>query len=297
MDDCRKTEYYGSAFGGLAFALLVCAHVAIAFVGTFALTLCNAGATATAAVGSCYSLIAMFAVVLSFNRKRKENLTLTIGVKKFDATYLIAAVLLCGGMFFGFGFVNTTVASIITNAGGSVSSASLSLDTPWQFVLFTVLLAVLPAVAEEGFFRGLLPDCTVCRGKISVVLTVSLCFALYHGSAAQLIYQFIYGVGLTVLTIRAKSTVPAMLSHFLNNFLVLLFEYAHISIDFYNPFAIAAGLLTLCGFIAFICAYRRDLQSNGTEQKQDGRGNFWLPYGVFGAAVYLVLIVVGAVGV
>ncbi len=59
---------------------------------------------------------------------------------------------------------------------------------------------------------------------------------------------------------------------------------------------IASGLLMLCGFIAFVLVQGRSLKDEKTEKQQDERGSFWVPCGVVGAAVYVVLIVVGVIG-
>ncbi len=82
-------------------------------------------------------------------------------------------------------------------------------------------IALLPAVFEELFFRGIL----LRDMQGSVWTKVLLCgglFALYHQNPAQTVYQFACGCCFTLVALRAGSFLPTVLSHFLNNAIVLI---------------------------------------------------------------------------
>ena len=55
---------------------------------------------------------------------------------------------------------------------------------------------------------------------LTVCLITALTFALYHGSFAQLIYQFIYGAMLFALFKAFDNIIPCIIAHFLNNFVI-----------------------------------------------------------------------------
>ncbi len=87
-------------------------------------------------------------------------------------------------------------------------------------VLFIV--AVLPAVFEELLFRGILLKGMKSFGTVGAVLINGAMFALYHQNPAQTMYQFCCGVAFAFVAIRAGSILPTVLSHFLNNALVIV---------------------------------------------------------------------------
>ena len=103
-------------------------------------------------------------------------------------------------------------------------------DTPIQLpsldgfgfvgVLFTV--AVMPAVFEELIFRGLLLKGMKSFGTIGAVLLNGALFAIYHQNPAQTLYQFCCGAAFAFVAIRAGSILPTIVSHFINNALVII---------------------------------------------------------------------------
>lgn len=104
--------------------------------------------------------------------------------------------------------------------------ALLSVNTFGEFVLYTFLTALLPAICEELIFRGMVLSGlrkSLSDGK-AIVLS-ALLFALMHGSLQQLIYPFILGMILAWVVVRTGSTFASMIVHFVNNFLVVLMAY------------------------------------------------------------------------
>lgn len=79
-------------------------------------------------------------------------------------------------------------------------------------------IAVMPAVCEEVMFRGVLFRAFDTRfvPLISCVMSAGV-FAAYHMNLGQLLPTFLLGIALAWLTSRARSVVPAMLAHLLNN--------------------------------------------------------------------------------
>jgi ABC-2 type transport system permease protein/sodium transport system permease protein len=95
--------------------------------------------------------------------------------------------------------------------------------------LILTALAVVPAVAEELFFRGYLFRATAVRwGGWSAVGATALLFALFHAFGAsgitlqRIVPSLLMGVALGALALRSGSVLPGMILHSLNNALLLL---------------------------------------------------------------------------
>jgi len=146
---------------------------------------------------------------------------------------------------------------LITAIGLKVPTANVILNTPLDYILSIFALALIPAVFEELVFRGLiLNDLDECNTILSCV-AVGVIFALFHGSLVQFFYQFIYGVALCFLTLKSKSVLPAIITHFINNFAVLTFTFFNVYIDFFSPLIIAIGLTLICIFVASLIFFER----------------------------------------
>ena len=62
-----------------------------------------------------------------------------------------------------------------------------------------------------------------------------------------MVYQFAWGFALTLIAIRTGSIIPAVLMHFLNNFLILTCIYLN-----FNPFNIVTTIIGLVMFIGAV---------------------------------------------
>ncbi len=87
-------------------------------------------------------------------------------------------------------------------------------------VLFVV--ALLPAFFEELFFRGILQRELKDFSLLAQVLLCGGLFALYHQNPAQTLYQFACGAAFALVAVKAGSFLPTVLSHFVNNALIVL---------------------------------------------------------------------------
>ena len=90
------------------------------------------------------------------------------------------------------------------------------------FVGVLITVAVLPAVFEEIIFRGLLLKGMKSFGVAGAVFLNGALFALYHQNPAQTLYQFCCGAAFAWVAIRAGSILPTVVSHFLNNALIIV---------------------------------------------------------------------------
>lgn len=89
-----------------------------------------------------------------------------------------------------------------------------------------VMTALLPAVFEEFTHRGLLFACYRDSGW-KVVLISAIFFSLMHQNIRQTGYTFFDGLILALLVYYSGSIFPAMLVHFLNNAVSVLWNYGN----------------------------------------------------------------------
>lgn len=305
MSDTKYENLYCEpTFGGMAFFAMTAFYVVISFIGQLSLTALGVTeGVAFIAVCSLFSVVAMASAFFLSRFVCKKKITARVYVKKCDPLYFVFAIVLAAGMFLGLGFVNGLIVDAMLKLDLNVGGINPSLDNVWSFILFSFLLAAFPAVAEEVFFRGVLLDSVTenCSRKRNFYATISVSavFALYHCSLTQLAYQFIYGMFLSWLTLKAGSVVPSMVAHFLNNFAVLFFSFFKINVDLNSPFSIVAGVLLLVTFIAFVSLYKKSENKNvnGDCSNDAPLKAFWLPYGIAGAAICIVLTISSAVAI
>lgn len=88
-----------------------------------------------------------------------------------------------------------------------------------------LVIAVLPAVAEEFLFRGIiLNSIEKDTGSIRAVFICGFLFSLFHASPEQTVYQFLAGCAFALLALRSRSILPTVLIHFINNATIVIFQ-------------------------------------------------------------------------
>ena len=135
-----------------------------------------------------------------------------------SAKWCGAAVLLAFGMLFTLSWVNIGFGELLRLAGYSGDAVYFPDLSGGGVVLALFVMALIPALFEETLFRGvILQSIKGHVGEVNAVLLCGLCFALFHASALQTFYQFLCGCAFALLAIRARSVLPCMIAHFLNN--------------------------------------------------------------------------------
>lgn len=275
--------------GGLLFSAMMILYLIISVFGQAVIMLLRKeNSVIGISISATFSSLAIVVATLLIKTNSNEKLFDACGVKKFNPLYILLALLFSLSMFFGLGFINGSIAELFSGWGIKVPSISFPLDNFGQFIIFSIVFALLPAIFEEVFFRGVILKSLDGAGVVASSLICALFFALYHCSVAQLVYQFIYGIGLCLLVKLSKSVVPAMISHFINNFGVILIQYLKLNVNLYDAIFIALGLVGLVAF-SVICAMR--LKNNEKEERKETIKNFLFPYGIVGGVACVLLAV------
>jgi len=198
-------------------------------------------------VASVAGDVAVVAVVLGIAKSRGWTLR-DFGLRATAPRFLVAAVLVGISMW----FVTLTLVNLVQPPGDTKALEKAVEQT--SLVPTLIALAILPAVAEELVFRGILTRALTQRFQpIGAIAISALVFAVYHLLPAQIVSTVVLGLALGYLTLRANSIVPAVIVHFLNNSIAIVLSRDEVPdvrawIDAHPPFMLVASLvLVMCG--------------------------------------------------
>lgn len=154
----------------------------------------------------------------------------------------------------------------------ALTKAFIRSDTTGVFLLNLVLVAILPAICEEFFFRGALMRflMMVLRSRHLAIALTALIFSVLHGEFYGILPRFILGLFLGYIAYYTGSLWPAIGAHFLNNGLALTGEYLHLDESGISVFAasysfpIYAVIISTVGTIGLIYLLwlRRDVSAD-----------------------------------
>lgn len=209
--------------GGLAFSSAVLINLLVSAVASIVIGLSGIkGTDAEKYISYLASPIAIaitLAIVLCVCKQPAKRL---LPVKCHPKYYLIG-VMLIFGLLFSLNSLNEYLIKLFELMGYTRRQTTLPDLSGWNLLPAIIVIAVLPAVAEEILFRGIILNNTEEElGSVRTVFSVGFIFCLYHGSVEQTIYQFICGCLFAFLAVRAKAITPVVVIHFINNALILI---------------------------------------------------------------------------
>jgi uncharacterized protein len=126
--------------------------------------------------------------------------------------------------------------------------------SPLEFLGVVGVVALVPAVAEELLFRGLIQTNLELQlgGRWGAVLT-GVIFGLSHLNPFDVVPLVVLGVYLGFVVYRSGSIINSMSVHFFNNFIACAVVYLHLDPDFIalHPAGKAPTSLVLANFLLF----------------------------------------------
>ena len=142
-----------------------------------------------------------------------------------SALLLVLPLALCA-----YFFVNGVTAcwlALLQALGLSQAAAAVpSPQTPGELAVALLVVAVVPALSEEFFFRGvLLPRLARHFSPAAAILLGGALFALVHGDLASLPGHLLLGAGLALAAYWTRSIWYTALWHFLQNGIAVLILY------------------------------------------------------------------------
>lgn len=149
---------------------------------------------------------------------RARHLTLAdVGMRPVPRRFIGAAALLGMSTWYLTALLVVLLDRLIGLPGDTTGLEKLVEQT--ALVPTLLALTIFPAITEELVFRGVLLRALQPRlGTIAAIFISAAVFGLYHvWPPAQMISTFALGIVLAFVTLRARSIVPAITIHALNN--------------------------------------------------------------------------------
>jgi membrane protease YdiL (CAAX protease family) len=201
-------------------------HAAIVLLVSFGGYLVVAPMLATAGAALLLVVVAGEAVIVAvpivFMRLARGGVAM-IGLRRPAMRFVVAALLIGSSQW----FVILVIVDRLDNwldlsRDGSIDRlAKVAIDPPLLVSLFAI--ALVPAVCEEILFRGVLARGLATRLVPSVAIVVSaVLFSVFHLSLVQAAPTFLLGLAYGYLALAARSCVPTIVAHLVNNSLAIL---------------------------------------------------------------------------
>lgn len=184
---------------------------------------------------------------LAFLRYTRSPVLETLSFKRPSPRYVIAALAL--------GFATVVISMLILTVQTKFLPYSeaygrqmqLMLMPPgrelWQIIL---VAALMPAICEEIFFRGVLQG--ILRKNLpkkKLILVIGLLFGVFHLSMFRILPTGLLGVLLAYLTLASGSIFPSMCLHFMHNAYYLWSSFYKVDLDSTLCIALALGGLVV----------------------------------------------------
>ena len=169
---------------------------------------------------------------IMFSKLRRQSVKTTLkefGYNKIGFMPIIISILIGIVCYFLNMFIASFFSQIISLCGYE-STPSLTTSSGdysiLSFILQVISVAILPAICEETTHRGLLLNGMKSMGIVRAMLFSSLFFGLMHLNINQFFYATILGFIIALSVVASKNIMPAILIHFMNNFLSTYFTFA-----------------------------------------------------------------------
>ncbi len=204
--------------------------------------------------------------------------------QKCHVKYYLIAILLQVGLF-GLSELNVLFVEFLQSLGYKDAGITLPSMQGAGFIGVFITVAIIPAVMEEFVFRGIFLRETKDFPLLSQVLICGGLFALYHQNPAQTVYQFICGAAFALVAIKSGSILPTMLSHFINNAVILAltkFGISSFKPPMYAIILIVAGLC-LVGSLAYLLVV-------DWKKYEKKRGNYQQLFACAGIGIFMLLL-------
>lgn len=170
----------------------------------------------------------MFLVYFLYNKLLRVNPFKASKISfKLNPINILLAVVIGAITLFGLNNIISVFDALFQKMGHIPNELPLPLDNGWWFALNLVLLAVIPAIVEELIFRGIIYNGLKQYGKVTAIVVSAVLFSLIHGNIDQTVYPFLFGLILAYIMFKTDNIIYSMLAHFINNAIVLTFNFIY----------------------------------------------------------------------
>ena len=125
-----------------------------------------------------------------------------------------------------FGMINNLVYFMFSRIFGAVEIYSSPVPRDLRdLIISLIVLALVPAVCEEFFFRGVLQGVFRRHGHIFSIVFTGILFSFLHLDIQRFIGIALLGSFIGYIVYRTNSLYAGMVAHFINNGLAVLVSY------------------------------------------------------------------------
>lgn len=190
-----------------------------------------------------------------------------------------AAWLLVPGTI-GINFCASYLNSLIMSALGLTESYSEMLATPeqpyepYQILLLFLLMAFVPAICEEFFFRGTILSNLLPFGQGIAIIGSAVLFGLMHQNPYQLLYTTVAGLMMGYAYVKTRSIWYPTVIHLVNNSLAVLQEviYANGTEGVADTVTLIMNIVMM--IVGFVCFAAYLIIDAAGEKNKYGEGSF-----------------------
>ncbi len=198
----------------------------------------------------------------ALTKKKPKSVVNFYGYKKISLKSMFISIAIGACVYVLNIFIASFFAIILQIFGYKYSPSVESSSFPFHMLIVSVIFtAILPAVCEETAHRGMVLKGLSSAGKMKALVISSILFGLMHMNIEQFFYATIIGFFVGYLAIVCDSIYPAMIIHFMNNFLNVYFSFSQanglplgkvhgaiISV-IYNNFLLGGVMVVLLSFL------------------------------------------------
>lgn len=134
-------------------------------------------------------------------------------------------------------------------------------DSVGRLLVNLVVVAILPAVCEEVFFRAGIQNLMQrwLKNPHAAIWITAVIFSLGHGEVFSFMPRFAMGAVLGYLYVYGGSLLPNMIAHFVNNAIIVVLYWLSargvVDIDPEAPLHLAATTIAACSLAALTLFY------------------------------------------
>jgi hypothetical protein len=185
-----------------------------------------------------FNIVVQVGLLLSFSififsnlvKKKAKSVANFYGFRKISPKSVFISIGIGACVFLLNIFIATFFGVIIQIFGYKYTPSTPLTSYPfYMLIVNTFFTAFLPALCEETAHRGMLLKGLSSSGKIKAVIISSILFGLLHMNIEQFFYATIIGFFVGYLAIICDSIYPAMIIHFMNNFLNVYMSFSNVN--------------------------------------------------------------------
>lgn len=100
-----------------------------------------------------------------------------------------------------------------------------------EHIVYIIAVSVVPAVTEELVYRGCIMGRLRKYGDGFALITSAILFGMMHGNFTQAPFAFVVGLAAGWAVIYTNSIFPAMIIHWLNNFMSVIADISYENLE------------------------------------------------------------------